>query len=262
VEKLKRFLRRWPRFYHLLSVARWTVFVRRNASMVPTAILEEAWATLHERKKGWVELYWESQQEPYRGFVLERVRAHSFGSILEVGCNSGPNLAVLARERPGARMVGVDINAASVYEGSRLLAEEGIANVTLLVLKADELARFPDKSFDIVLTCGLLVMIGPDQIRTVIRDSVRIARKAVILAEEHAFRRLWKDPQGLGIFSDVYRRDYAALLRQFVDDENRIHIEPLPLELVKAGLNAVIEVDVTGMAPAAALSGGTARAGR
>ncbi len=124
--------------------------------MVPTASLEQTWATVDERKKGWVKLYWESQQEPYRSFVLGRVRAYSFGSILEVGCNSGPNLAVLARERPGARMVGVDINAASIHEGSRLLAEEGIANITLLVLKADELTRFPDKSFDIVLLPGAL----------------------------------------------------------------------------------------------------------
>lgn len=75
--------------------------------------------------------------------------------------------------------------------------QEGISNVKLLEGKADTLGEFQDKSFDIVFTNALLIYIGPDEIREVVKEMIRITRKALILMELHSFKPQRKDLYGL-----------------------------------------------------------------
>ena len=63
------------------------------------------------------------------------------------------------------------------------LIQKGAKNVELSVGKADHLDLFEDKSFDIVFTGAALMHIGPDRIKKVIKEILRIAKKALILVE-------------------------------------------------------------------------------
>ncbi len=194
---------------------------------------EKEWATRHLRKGNdwndtrhlseddeWVMGYWNSQSHSHRPFLIEKISAfYPFSSILEIGCNCGPNLYLIARRFPDIEIRGIDINPRVIQKGSELFASEGISNVKLSVGKADELEQFQDKSFDILFTDAVLIYIGPDKIKKVIQEMLRITRRALILVEWHCFEPDRKGSPGLGVYYvGCWKRDYMALLRQFVPD--------------------------------------------
>lgn len=143
-------------------------------------------------------------------------------------------------------MVGIDINPAAIQKGKEWLAQEGISNVKLVVGKADELQAIPDKRFDIVFTDAVLIYIGPDKITKVVKELIRIARRALILVEWHYFEAWEKDPRGLGVYHcGNWKRNYVALLRQFVGEE-QIHLTKITDDIWPdknwSKVGAVIEV--------------------
>ena len=148
-----------------------------------------------------------------------------------MGCASGPSLYLLAKELPQAQLVGVDINAEAVAYGNVQFRKEGIANVRLVTGRAGELNQFQSGAFDIVFTNALLIYIGPDKIREVVTDLLRLARQALVLVELQRFEADRKDPLGLGIYHEGnWVRDYVKLLKQFVP-EDRIRVTRIPEEV-------------------------------
>ena len=132
--------------------------------------------------------------------MVETISNLNPNSILEIGCNCGPNLYLLAKKFLNAEIIGIDINSMAVQKGNEWLAQEGFSNVKLLESKADELGQFQDKSFDVVFTDAVLIYIGPDKIKEIIENMIRITRKALILMEWHSFEPDHKDPFGLGVY--------------------------------------------------------------
>ncbi|MEM2914596.1 MAG: class I SAM-dependent methyltransferase [Candidatus Bathyarchaeia archaeon] len=203
--------------------------------MLGTKLEERYWATKHLRKgddwgkegDDWVKGYWESRTHSHRNFLVDRILNFSPLSVLEVGCNCGPNLYLLAKKLTHAEIKGVDINPMAVQKGNEWLRQESITNVELLVGKADDLRRFRDKSFDVVFTDAVLIYVGPDKIRKVIREMLRVTRKALIFLEWHTFD---KKRGSLGFYSGHWIRNYKELLKEFVP-ENKIKIVKLPEEL-------------------------------
>jgi ubiquinone/menaquinone biosynthesis C-methylase UbiE len=234
-EQLKHLLEKWPALYRFGETSYYR-FRRLKEYLLGTRVSERGWATRHLRKgekerddwcKGsndWIKGYWDSQDHPHRPFLMERISKFSPNSILEIGCNCGPNLRLLAKKFPDAKIMGIDINPMAVQKGNEWLAQEGITNVKLSVGKADELRQFRDKSFDVVFTDAVLIYIGPDKIKEVIGEMIRITRRAGILVEWHSFESERKDPKGLGIYyKSLWKRDYVALLKQLVREE-QIHV--------------------------------------
>jgi ubiquinone/menaquinone biosynthesis C-methylase UbiE len=209
--------------------------------VIGTGAREREWATRHLRKGSnwdykqhtgenneWVMGYWDSRNHSHRPFLVEKISAfYPFSSILEIGCNCGPNLYLLAKKYPDIEIAGIDINPRAIEEGDELLAKEGISNVKLSVAKADELERFQDKSFDIVFTDAVLIYVGPDKIKKVVYDMVRIARQALILVERQTLELNHNDPYSLGIYyKGLWLRNYTALFKQYVPEE-RISISKI-----------------------------------
>ncbi len=182
------------------------------------------------KKNGWVEDYWDSRVHPHRQLLLERIATQHPGikSLLEVGSNCGPNLYLLARAFPNAKIVGIDINERAVQRGNELFSEQGIRNVELRLGKADRLECFEDKSFDLVFTDALLIYIGPDKIRRVMDGMFRVAKEALMLLEWHAFEGSGERATELGTYRvEGWVRDYAALLKHWVAP-GRIEIVKMP----------------------------------
>jgi ubiquinone/menaquinone biosynthesis C-methylase UbiE len=196
---------------------------------------EKYWATRHLRKGDdwgnqdgdWARGYWDSRNHTHRSFLIERISELSPSSILEIGCNCGPNLYILAKKFPDAEIRGIDINSMAVQKGNEWFTQEGISNVKLLVGKADDLRQFQDKSFDVVFTDAVLIYIGPDKIKKVVEEMLRVARKALILLEWHCFN---SKSDSLGVYVGHWMRDYVALLKEFVP-ENKIRVIKMPEDI-------------------------------
>jgi ubiquinone/menaquinone biosynthesis C-methylase UbiE len=155
--------------------------------------------------------YSDSVNHPHRDLLLSIVSKYSPRSVLEIGCNSGPNLLRIANAFPNAKLRGIDINRQAIEIGRKMLAETGIKNVELDIGKADELEVFRDKSFDIVLTDAVLIYIGRDKIDAIAREMVRIAKKAIVLVEYHD-----SSTSGEGSFvrkKGYWARNYNALFK-------------------------------------------------
>jgi ubiquinone/menaquinone biosynthesis C-methylase UbiE len=99
--------------------------------------------------------------------------------------------------------------------------------VKLSVGKADDLRQFRDKGFDVVFTDAVLIYVGPDKIKKVVKEMLRVARKALIFFEYYDFD---SGSNPLGIYAGHWKRDYAMLLREFLP-KDKIMVTRLPEEL-------------------------------
>jgi ubiquinone/menaquinone biosynthesis C-methylase UbiE len=202
--------------------------VRLKELVIGTKALEHEWQTRHlhtgndwgvthyqGQSDEWVLSYWDSRDHSHRSFLIERISACSpIKSILEIGCNCGPNLYLLAKKFPNAEIQGIDINPIAVEKGRELLLKAGITNVKLSVGKADELNQFKDQSFDVVFTDAVLIYVGPDIIEKVLCEIVRITRKNIVLVERQCDNQ-FSGRKELGIrFGGCWERNYINLLRK------------------------------------------------
>jgi SAM-dependent methyltransferase len=122
------------------------------------------------------------------------IRRHGIESVLEVGCGDGANLADMK-----VTAVGVDVNQTALEIAHR-------RNVDTMLCEATDLP-FPDSSFDLVLTFGVLIHISHVDLGQAMREIRRVSRRFVFCGEylgddEVSYRggMLW-------------RRDYGALYR-------------------------------------------------
>jgi len=233
-KKSKSFLKRFPKFYNFLKRG-YFAFSGMRRRLVGTKLEEKYWAKRHFRQgddwgnkeNDWVRGYWDSRDHSHRSFLMKRIFKFSPSSILEIGCNCGPNLYMLAKKFPDAEIRGIDVNPMAVQKGNEWFTEEGISNVKLSVGKADDLRQFKGKSFDVVFTDAVLIYIGPDKIKKVIEEMLRVTRKALIFLEWHCFDSKCNP---LGVYVGHWMRDYIALLREFIP-ESKIKVTKLPKAL-------------------------------
>jgi ubiquinone/menaquinone biosynthesis C-methylase UbiE len=180
---MKRVLRRWPRLYGLLQRVYYASLYVTERHVFGTGL--QQWLWRHRRFEDWAR---RSVEHPHRAFLVERVgRFAPVASVLEIGCNAGPNLVALRRAFPAATLFGIDVNRRAIAAAQVLLADAGVENVTVAVGAADDLARFADRSVDIVFSDATLMYVGPDKIGGVLREMTRVARKAIVLNEWQLF---------------------------------------------------------------------------
>lgn len=180
----------------------------------------------------WVRSYWDSRSHGHRSLIFKNISGFlPLDNILEIGCNCGPNLYLFAKEYPHIQIVGIDINPIAIQIGRELFAKEGISNVNLFIGKADELSEFQDKSFDIIFTDAVLMYIGPDKIKKVMREMLRISRRALILLEWH-IESQDMDRRGLGVYyQGSWTRNYVNLLNNCCSPPKEIHLTKIPKQI-------------------------------
>jgi len=235
-KSIKKILKRCPFVYNIADKAYDNLRpIRLKGVIMGTRAYEDYWAKRHLRKGSdwnyesnalegeWVSGYWESRRHQHRQLLIKRISGYKpLNSLLEIGCNCGPNLLLLSKKLPEVKMHGIDINPKAVQKGRELLNAEGVNNVSLSVGKADSLSNFADKSIDIVFTDAVLIYIGPDKIKEVITEMLRVARVALVFIEQHDINAgiLGKYKHGKWV------RDYTCLLEPYIPIDN-IHITKL-----------------------------------
>lgn len=123
--------------------------------------------------------------------------------VLDIGCGLGFVARAIARARPHASVLGVDIDAASIAD-----AQRGENPSNLEFRHADATQRLPEGAFDVVVLSNVLEHLDarPDFIRRV----VAATQAHVVLLRVPLFERDWRLPMrrelGINYFSDPTHR--------------------------------------------------------
>lgn len=138
---------------------------------------------------------------------------HHFGSVLEIGCNNGMNLASLARNLDHPSMAwGVDVNEEAVAACKRKHPKLNVVLASGLDLP------FRDGCFDMVFTAGVLIHQSPSTFEMMMQEIIRVSNKYVMAIEYDAevFTEVpYRGLQGAlfkGPFGEVYERKYGLKL--------------------------------------------------
>ena len=164
-------------------------------------------------------------------FLLAIIKQYFPNSILEIGCNCGNKLYILAKNSPKAKLVGIDINLLAVDKGNKWLKQENINNVELIFGRAEKLDRFRDNSFDVVFSWATLIYTRPSKIEKVLKDMLRISKKGLILLEMQTEnkKKSYKNPQ---IYcKGNWKRDYVSILRKLDNNAKEINITWIPPDI-------------------------------
>jgi pseudaminic acid biosynthesis-associated methylase len=140
------------------------------------------------------------------GFWRALVEQRSVASALEVGCNVGGNLMPLAQVLGTDRVSGIDLN-----EKALALLRERVPGIDVRLAPAAELP-FPDRSFDLVLTMGVLIHQPDDSLHQVMREVMRCSSRLVFCCEYHSPEPVEVSYRGQR--GALFKRPYGEIYRE------------------------------------------------
>jgi SAM-dependent methyltransferase len=123
------------------------------------------------------------------------------GSVLEIGTNAGWNGYAILKARPSVEYVGVDVNDLALNQAQAGGLE--VAHVSASRI----FQHFGPKSFDYVISTGVLIHVPPAELLIVMSAMRKVAAKGIIVAEYESLMPeaieyrgetglLWKRPYG------------------------------------------------------------------
>jgi len=138
----------------------------------------------------------------------------SEGRVLEVGCNIGLQLRLLERVNPALEFHGIDPQSYALERARTLAPNMHFHQGTAFALP------FPDGSFDLVFTHGVLIHIHPDDLSRALAEIHRVSR-SLILAHEYYSPETTAIPYH-GREALLWKTDFARRYReQFPDLRER-----------------------------------------
>ena len=143
-----------------------------------TAVENDFVERVYEKLSKVYDLIFGPTLHPGRVTALERMGIQPNDRILEVGVGTGINTSMYPRN---CHVTGVDLSSSMLEKARERVAREGLRNVRLLEMDAQNLT-FADDSFDIVYA-PYLVSVVPDPVR-VVREMRRVCKpggKIIIL---------------------------------------------------------------------------------
>jgi pseudaminic acid biosynthesis-associated methylase len=134
--------------------------------------------------------------------------AYPADAVLELGCNNGANLQWIVAH--SSQVVGVDINPNALRE-----LRERLPNVRTVVAAARDLP-FPDDSFDLAFTAGVLIHQPTSTLPSVIGELVRVSRRYVLALEYQADQE--EEVEYRGQQGALFKRNYGSIFRSLFPD--------------------------------------------
>jgi len=168
------------------------------------------WKFHHFFDKDWAQSYISdgSLNHLHRKLLVEKISEYSpLKNVLEVGSASGPNLYLLANKFPKTNFYGIDISASAIYQGKHFLEKHGKKNVFLRMASIFQLEDFKDKSMDIVFSDAVLLYVGPNKVVSVLKEMIRVAKKAIILCEQHTSDESFYDDKWIHNYHQVIEKN-------------------------------------------------------
>jgi|TARA_R100000501_G_scaffold17789_1_gene33888 ubiquinone/menaquinone biosynthesis C-methylase UbiE len=156
----------------------------------------------------WKQAYFDTWTHPHRKLIIDKLRNVTFGSVLELGCASGPNLYRIIQEfhTDQIRVGGIDISPQAIEVAKKMLPPQSLLEVSDI-----EDFYFSENSVDVILTDMALIYVSPWKIKKVLKKIRQVARKDVIFCEFHSesFFKRW----GLALASGYYAHNFKKRLR-------------------------------------------------
>lgn len=211
--------------------------------LMPRDAGQRSWQEMSTRAgRWWARICWDSAEQPFRRALIEQLgRFPAPASLLELGCNSGPNLRLAAAAFPAARLTGLEANAQVVGLARQRLAAEGLSTPRLEAGTVEALLPgFPDASEDVVFSCYALAYVHPTDLRDVLAQALRVARRGLVLAEPqvrpgHRRELMNRLP---------WRHDYAGAFARLGLPQSAMTLRDLPPGKMWSELNAILTVDL------------------
>jgi 2-polyprenyl-3-methyl-5-hydroxy-6-metoxy-1,4-benzoquinol methylase len=149
------------------------------------------------------------------------------GEILDFGCGHGHFATYLARTGPRRHVLGVDIDAAKIDVGTRVLTRDGLGGRVELRAVTPEWIPEPDR-YDAIVTNDVLYLLGPDRARTVLQAMASgVHRGGTVVVKEMGATPRWKHR-----INEVQERLATKVLRITAGDQ----LSVLPLDAIEAPL--------------------------
>jgi SAM-dependent methyltransferase len=145
---------------------------------------------------------------PHRPHLVAAIDALGpWASVVEVGCGRGPNLVLLRRRNPTARIIGIDSSRITIERARRELVGYGVI-ADLYVARADDLRALGDGSVDVALADAVTMYLPPAVLESAIDELCRVARVGVVIstwtAESTPNSPPWRYDEGTWIY-DYHR---------------------------------------------------------
>ena len=139
--------------------------------------------------------------------------------ILEVGCNTGHQLAAL-REQGFTNLYGIELQWYAVEK-----AKEHLQHINILQGSGFDLP-FKDNYFDLVCTNGVLIHIAPDDLPIIMAEIYRCSKKYIMGFEYYAPKLTSIHYRGNDGF--MWKADYADIYLQNKKDLSLVKKEIVP----------------------------------
>jgi len=129
----------------------------------------------------------ESLTHSHRKLLIDIISKYApFENIFEIGCASGPNIYLLAKEFPSTKIYGSDISKNAINFGKKWFAEKNVKNIELSTSYAENsFKNFSDKSIDVIITDAALIYLNSNKLEKMIKEMLRVGRKALVFNEQH-----------------------------------------------------------------------------
>ena len=150
----------------------------------------------------WIEGYGQSHDHLHRRLILNNLKKlEPFDSLLELGCNCGPNLNLIQKKYPGINLAGIDVDERVIDKG-----KDELRNIDFVV---GNFVKLPwnTKQFDVVLADAVLMYLNKEEILQCLDEIDRVTKKGVIIVD-----RFDKSLDGVRN-GNVWARDYETLLK-------------------------------------------------
>lgn len=158
-----------------------------------------------KRKKDWSKEF-DTWQHPHRKIIINFLRLIKWDTLLEIGCGTGPNLALISHFFKGKLLAGTDINQEALDFATTKFKNISLRNSSLTDI------FMSDKGVQVVLSDMSLLYIGPRDIMKVLNEIKRVATSYVLLCEFN--HRNWFKRQWLRIRSGQHAYNYRKLLNK------------------------------------------------
>lgn len=205
---------RWPSWPRVTTALNQFLFERGLTPpwVLPARDCEDFWATRSNQDD-------HNGPARYASKSLEMVRflndfwapeVTDADSLLELGCNCGPNLAGL-QDLGFRALAGVEINPAAVQEMRRSFPALADSAEVMVGSFEEVLPNVPSASYDVILTVASLQHVHPSGHR-IMADIVRIARRHICIVETE-----WITHSGM--YARNYKRVFERLGAEQVRSE-------------------------------------------
>ena len=160
-----------------------------------------------ERKADWDKNYTQTYSHPHRYLILQVLASIKWLSLIEVGCNSAPNLINIVKQFPGCQIGGVDVNPEAIA-----LAEKTFHGGLFKVNSGDDI-MLSDKACDVILYDACLIYVSPLKIKKYLEEAKRIGRSYIVMCEFNS--KSWWDRFKVKFKSGYNVYDYKKLLTKY-----------------------------------------------